>query len=59
MQGYPFVKSVLSYSCCAILSSEVNKMDLFGFDWNGNGTHDAFDTLMDTVVAGEVEEDED
>ena len=34
-------------------------MDLFGFDWNGNGTHDAFDTLMDTVVAGEVEEDED
>lgn len=30
-----------------------------GFDWNGNGSHDAFDSFMDMKVMGDVNSDND
>ena len=41
-----------------IILSEVNKMDLFGFDWNGNGEHDLFDDLMTMKMIEEMMEDD-
>ena len=33
---------------------------MFGFDWNGNGVRDGFDSFMDFMVISEMEkEDED
>ena len=52
-----FSLSVLWDTFYVILSSEVNKMDFFGFDWNGNGERDAFDDLMDMIAAGECDEE--
>ena len=53
-----FSLSVLWDSFYVILSSEVNDMDFFGFDWNGNGEHDLFDDLMTMKRLEEMMEDD-
>ena len=33
------------------------ELNMPGFDWNGNGSHDAFDSFMDMKVMGDVNSD--